>query len=114
MLKILVADSSKTDLAWINYPCYNSYKVDYYLKKMGLTKTINSRLLLKMMTLKCKDMDPSSTCDHMATGMTNEEVMQNMKTHAMVDHADKVGGMTDEQMNDMMRPHIKEETETLI
>lgn len=66
-----------------------------------------------MKTLKCKDMDPSSTCDYKATGNTDEEVMQNMMTHARADHADKVTGMTDEQMIDMMKPNIKEEVATM-
>ena len=65
-----------------------------------------------MKTLKCKDMDPSSTCDHMATGADDMEVMNNMMVHAKEAHADKVAGMTDEQINEMMRPHIKEEAPT--
>lgn len=64
-----------------------------------------------MKTLKCKDMDPTSTCDFMATGADEATVMASMKEHATVAHADKVGGMTDDQMNEMMMPHIKEETE---
>lgn len=62
-----------------------------------------------MKTLKCKDMDPSSTCDYKATGNDNAEVMANMASHAKEAHADKVSGMTDEQMNEMMMPHIKDE-----
>jgi len=61
-----------------------------------------------MMTLKCKDMDPSSTCDFMATGADNMEVMANMKTHAMADHADAVAGKSEDEMTAMMMPHIKE------
>ena len=54
-------------------------------------------------------MDSTSTCEFMATGNTNEEVMQNMSAHAKEAHADKIAGITDEQMNEMMMPHIKEE-----
>ena len=64
-----------------------------------------------MKTLKCMDMDPTSTCDFMATGADDTAVMANMKEHATAPHADKVSGMTDEQMNEMMMPHIKEEAE---
>ena len=58
-----------------------------------------------MKTLKCMDMDPSSTCDHVATGADDMEVMANMKAHVATDHADKVAIVTDE----MMTPHIKNE-----
>ena len=62
-----------------------------------------------MKTLKCKDMDPASTCEFMATGNDNTEVMASMKAHVMADHADVVAGKSDEEMNAMMMPHIKEE-----
>ncbi|MBI2063058.1 MAG: DUF1059 domain-containing protein [Candidatus Yanofskybacteria bacterium] len=62
-----------------------------------------------MKTLTCKDLDPTLACDYKATGMDETEVMQNMMTHAREAHADKVGGLTDEQMTDMMTPHIKDE-----
>lgn len=40
-------------------------------------------------------MDPSSTCDFIATGNDNMEVMSNMKARAMADHADAVTNKTD-------------------
>lgn len=62
-----------------------------------------------MKTLKCKDLDPSLSCEYKATGMDEKEVLQNMMAHAREAHADKVGGMTDEQMTEMMMPHVKDE-----
>ena len=50
-------------------------------------------------------MDPSSACDHVATGADDMAVMASMKTHVMAEHADIAAGVTDE----MMMPHIKNE-----
>lgn len=57
-----------------------------------------------MKTLACKDIDPSLTCDYVATGNDDAEVMANMTAHAAVEHADNAAGVND----DVMRPHIKD------
>lgn len=64
-----------------------------------------------MKTLACKDIDSTVTCDFKAMGTTEEEVLQNMMVHAKETHVDKIAGVTDEQMAETMKPHIKDEAE---
>lgn len=68
-------------------------------------------LIYKLKTLKCVDIDPSVSCDFVASGADNAQVMSDMMAHAKEAHADKVAGMSDDQVNEMMMPHIKEEVE---
>ena len=59
-----------------------------------------------MKMLSCKAMgDP--TCDFVAKGETDEEVMAQMAAHAKEHHADNVSGKTDEELNAMMMPKIE-------
>lgn len=55
------------------------------------------------------DIDASLGCDFKATGENDDAVLQGMMAHAKEVHADKVAGLDDAAMADMMKPHIKEE-----
>jgi len=63
-----------------------------------------------MKTLSCKDMGMDD--GFVAKGETEEEVMMKMQQHAKEMHADKVAGMSEEEMmkmKDDMRMKIKDE-----
>lgn len=51
-----------------------------------------------MMKLKCKDINPTTTCEHEVTGESTQEVALKMIEHAKIDHAVDIEGMTDEEM----------------
>ena len=56
------------------------------------------------MKLACKDLNPSSSCDFVATGNTNEEVAQYMMSHAKANHTDDLAkmNMSDADIMSMM------------
>lgn len=54
-------------------------------------------------------MDPSIDCDFAARGQTDEEVMEKMMEHAKMYHPEKIKGMSENEMKEMMKPMIKEE-----
>lgn len=63
-----------------------------------------------MKSLSCKDMGMND--DFKATGETEDEVMMKMEQHAKEMHADKMAGMSDEEMMKMkedMKMKIKDE-----
>jgi len=47
-------------------------------------------------------------CDFVATGATTEEVVATVKAHGMEAHADKMSGMSDEEMTTMMTSKVTE------
>ena len=49
-----------------------------------------------MKSMKCSDLGDWS-CDHVATGNTDEEVKENMHKHGMDAHKEMVENATDEQ-----------------
>jgi predicted small metal-binding protein len=51
-----------------------------------------------MMKLKCKDINPTTTCDYEATGDSAREVAEKMVEHAKIHHTADVENMTDEEM----------------
>jgi len=60
-----------------------------------------------MMQLKCADLGMEG-CDFVATGATTEEVVATVKAHGMEAHADKMSGMSDEEMTTMMTSKVTE------
>ena len=63
-----------------------------------------------MKTLSCRDMGMDD--GFVAKGETEEEVMMKMEQHAKETHADKMAGMSEEEMmkmKDDMRMKIKDE-----
>jgi len=63
-----------------------------------------------MKTLSCKDMGMND--GFVAKGNTEEEVMMNMEKHVKEMHADKMAGMSEEEMTKMkeqMKMKIKDE-----
>ncbi len=63
-----------------------------------------------MKSLSCKDMG-SATCNFVATGMTEDEVIGTMMQHATVTHPqdmEKMKAMPKDQMMAMMKSKIKE------
>lgn len=64
-----------------------------------------------MKTLSCKDL--GDTCEFVAKGETEDEVVQKMKEHAMEHHKEKVDDMlktmSEKEMEDMLRGKIREE-----
>lgn len=63
-----------------------------------------------MKTLSCKDMGMDD--GFVAKGETEDEVMMKMDEHAKEMHADKMAGMSEEEMmgmKEMMRKKIKDE-----
>jgi predicted small metal-binding protein len=59
-----------------------------------------------MMKLSCKDVDSASTCSFEATGNSEGEVAGKMMTHVKSDHPDEVGGMTDNDMMNMLKSKV--------
>ena len=63
-----------------------------------------------MKSLSCKDMG-STMCDFVATGATDEEVIQKIMAHVKTDHPEelkKMEAMSHNDMITMMKSKIKE------
>ncbi len=62
------------------------------------------------MKLTCKDIDPTSTCDHQITGDTRRDVATKMLEHAKVDHKDSLEkmNMTDEKIMEVFESKVRE------
>jgi predicted small metal-binding protein len=60
-----------------------------------------------MKMLSCKNMGADD--GFVAKGSTDEEVMGKMMKHAREKHADKMSGMSDEEMREMMKGKIKDD-----
>ncbi len=58
------------------------------------------------MKLTCKDIDPSSTCDFEATGDSAAEVVGKMMSHVKSDHPDKMKGMSESDMMNMLKSKV--------
>jgi predicted small metal-binding protein len=61
-----------------------------------------------MMKLSCKDVDPSTSCNFEATGDSVGEVAGKMMSHVKSDHADKMKGMSESDMMNMMKSKVHE------
>lgn len=63
-----------------------------------------------MKKVSCQDM--GKDCDFVAMAETEDELVRELKTHAQEAHKDfwesKLKDMSDNQIKDMVRPHVKE------
>ncbi|MBI3888884.1 DUF1059 domain-containing protein [Candidatus Nomurabacteria bacterium] len=61
-----------------------------------------------MMKLACKDLNPASTCDFVATGSSQSKVVGKMMAHAKVNHPEDLIGMSDDEIESMMDSKVHE------
>jgi predicted small metal-binding protein len=61
-----------------------------------------------MMKLACKDLNPSTTCNFVATGSSQVKVASKMMEHAKANHAGDLAGMSDDKIMNMMESKVHE------
>ncbi len=61
-----------------------------------------------MKTLSCKDIG-TPTCDFVAVGETDDEVLDKMMDHAEMEHPENLQKMSEDDMRAKMQSQIKDE-----